>query len=438
MSLTYEVYQRSSLKQAPRTDIIGHWRVEYLAFSLPENAHKVPLIVLGGAFQNFNSYKYCVEEVLKVLPVILIDLPSLGNNSQLAPELGLEDLADLLFLWVEHEGLGKVSVMGLSLGSVVAGTYAFKHPDRIDRLILTGTLTRPRKSWRMLLEMSLQVLDDGRMDEFGQAVVLYLVNHARLNETGISDITRRLFHRQMKNFSENEQARYRINANRLLAVEEVLGYPVCQTLVATGDYDSFTLPYENALYAARCPNATFALVEGADHVPQLEKRDESVAMFSAFLRSGDLSAVQGIEVLNKHQCETLERRGEPRYIPNNPNANVISFSAVDGSLAVDMRVKIRDMSFFGCVLEYEHTDSPLEKHARDLILCPEGTALRIEMLVFEQHDNTMRCLFKHGNFVIAEELKSLLDDELFFREPADQEGNSGSRKLAALYYERVG
>ena len=51
----------------------------------------------------------------------------------------------------------------------------------------------------------LQVLDDGRMDEFGQAVVLYLVNHARLNETGISDITRRLFHRQMKNFSENEQ-----------------------------------------------------------------------------------------------------------------------------------------------------------------------------------------------------------------------------------------
>jgi hypothetical protein len=102
----------------------------------------------------------------------------------------------------------------------------------------------------------------------------------------------------------------------------------------------------------------------------------------------------------------MERRGEPRFIPNNPNANVISFSAVDGSLAVDMPVKIRDMSFFGCVLEYEHTDFPLEKHARDLILCPEGTALRIEMLVFEQHDNTMRCLFKHGNFVIAEELKS--------------------------------
>ena len=48
MSLVYEAYNRSSLKQPPKTDFIGKWRVEYLAFSEPENAHKVPLIVLGG------------------------------------------------------------------------------------------------------------------------------------------------------------------------------------------------------------------------------------------------------------------------------------------------------------------------------------------------------------------------------------------------------
>jgi pimeloyl-ACP methyl ester carboxylesterase len=437
MSFSYEAYHRSSLKQAPRTDIIGQWRVEYLAFSLPENAHKTPLIVLGGAFQNFNSYKYCVEHILQEVPVILVDLPSLGNNDQLAPQLGMEDLADLLFLWTTKMGLEKVSLMGLSLGSVLASTYAYKQPQAMHKLIVTGILVRPRKSWRMLLEESVKVLDEGRLDEFGQAVVLYLINHARLKETEVSDITRKLFHRQMRSFHENEQQRYRINANRLMEVESILGYPECETLVATGEFDSFTLPWENAQFAARCPNATFALIKGADHVAQLEKRDESVDMFATFLRGGDLQTVKGIEVLSKPQCEVMERRGEPRYVPNNPNANVISFSAVDGSLAVDMRVKIRDMSFFGCVLEYEHTDFPLEKHARDLILCPEGTALRIEMLVFEQHDNTMRCLFKHGNFVIAEELKSLLDDELFFKEPANQDGESGRRKVAALYHDQA-
>lgn len=437
MSLVYEAYNRSSLKQPPKTDFIGKWRVEYLAFSEPENAHKVPLVVLGGAFQNFNSYKYCVEEILKEVPVILVDLPSLGNNDQLAPQLGMEDLADLLFLWTTQVGLEKVSLMGLSLGSVLASTYAYKQPQVMHKLIVTGILVRPRKSWRMLLEESVKVLDEGRLDEFGQAVVLYLVNHARLKETEITDITRKLFHRQMRSFHDNEQQRYRINAKRLTEVESILGYPECDTLVATGEYDSFTLPWENAQFAARCPNATFALIKGADHVAQLEKRDESVNMFATFLRGGDLRAVQGIDVLEREQYEHMERRGEPRFIPNNPNANVISFSAVDGSLAIDMKVRIRDMSFFGCLLEFEHTDFPLEKHARDLILCPEGTALRIEMFVFEQTENTMRCLFKHGSFVIAEELKALLDDQLFFRRPADQLMTSGDRKLAALYHDQA-
>lgn len=434
MTIAYEVYNRSSLKQDPKQLFIGKWRVEYLAFSQPENAHKPPLIVLGGAFQNFNSYKYCVEQVLNEVPVILVDLPSLGNNDQLAPELGMEDLADLLFQWAQRMELAKVSLMGLSLGSVVASTYAYKRPNHTHKLIVTGIVIRPRKSWRMLLEESLKVLDEGRLDEFGQAVVLYLVNHARLKETEITDITRKLFHRQMRSFHDNEQQRYRINARRLLEVESILGYPDCDTLVATGEYDSFTLPYENALFAARCPNATFALIKGADHVAQLEKRDESVAMFSAFLRDDDLRTVQGIEVLTREECHQVERRGEPRLVPVNPKARVISFSHVDGSLSIDMPVKIRNMNFFGCVLEYEHTDSPLEKHARDLILCPEGTALRIEMLVFEQQDGTMRCLFKHGSFDMAEELKMLLDDEGFFRHPAAvHEVERGGQKLRTIY-----
>lgn len=433
MAVAYEQYNRSSLKQAPRQDFIGKWRVDYLAFSQPENAHKTPLIVLGGAFQNFNSYKYCVEQILNEVPVILVDLPSLGNNDQLAPELGMEDLADLLFQWTQHAGLEKVSLMGLSLGSVVASTYAYKRPESTDKLIVTGIVVRPRKSWRMLLEESVKVLDENRLDEFGQAVVLYLVNHARLKETEITDITRKLFHRQMRGFHENEQQRYRINARRLLEVESILGYPTCDTLVATGEFDSFTLPYENAHFAARCPNATFALIKGADHVAQLEKRDESVAMFSAFLRGDDLRTVKGIEVLSRHQCETLERRGEPRFVPVNPHARVISFSQLDGSLSIDMKVRIRDMNFFGCVLDFDHTDSPLEKHARDLVLCPEGTALRIEMLVFEQDGKHMRCLFKHGSFDVAEMLKSLLDDERFFRRPVDTVAAGAQQKVRMIY-----
>jgi hypothetical protein len=40
-------------------------------------------VIVGGAFQNFNSYKYCVEQLFESGPVILIDLPSMGANQQI-------------------------------------------------------------------------------------------------------------------------------------------------------------------------------------------------------------------------------------------------------------------------------------------------------------------------------------------------------------------
>jgi hypothetical protein len=53
--------------------------------------------------------------------------------------------------------------------------------------------------------------------------------------------------------------------------------------------------------------------------------------------------------------------------------------------------------------------------------------------VFEQSPGVMRCLFKHGSFVIAEELKALLDDRSFFRLPAPVEAKRGEQKLWAIY-----
>ena len=353
-----------------------------------------------------------MDDVLQIVPIILVDLPSLGNNSQLASDLGLEDLADLLYQWLVQEEVQKVSLMGLSLGSVVASTFAFKRPEMTERLIMTGTLSKPRKSWRMLLEESLRVLDDQRMTEFGEAVVLYLVNHAKLKETAIPDVACRLFRRQMKNFTENEQERYRINARRLLSVEEVVGYPSCPTVVATGEFDSFTLPYENAIFAANCADATFCIIEAADHLPQLERRDATVGMFCAHLRGQDVGAVEGIRKLSRADSLAIERRGEPRFALYEPKAYVLSFSHVDGSVQVDAPVEIVDINFFGCLLKYEDIVFTVQEYARGLVLClPES--LRIEMLVFERGDGWLRCLFKHGSFILAEEFKKLLDNPEF-------------------------
>ncbi len=416
MSIEYAEYSRSAIKAKPASFYVGTWRIDYLAFASPANSHKPPLVVVGGAFQNFTSYKYCVERIYEDYPVILVDLPSLGNNDQIAPDLGMEDLADLLYAFVQHMALEKVHLMGLSLGSAIASTFAYKYPAATGKMIVAGIVVRPRKSWRMLVEESVRVLEEQRMDEFSQAVVLYLVNYHRILETGITPTARRLFYRQMKMLNKNEQERYKINGRRLLSVEGLLGYPECETLVVTGEYDSFTLPWENAAFARKCPNSTFALIEGADHLPQLEKREVSLSLFSAFLCGKPLSEVQGVRVMPKGSYDNLERRRSERLRPSNTRGRVVSESRVGDHFRFDKVVKVVDISFFGCLLKLEEPGFSLADHARDCTLYMESPDLRLELLVFDyDEEGNLRCLFKHGNIREAERFTALLDESVYFR-----------------------
>jgi pimeloyl-ACP methyl ester carboxylesterase len=424
MRINYQEYSRGAIKAEPESFWVGQWRIDYIAFGAPENRHKPPLVVIGGAFQNFTSYKYCVEHIYTEFPVVLVDLPSLGNNDQVSPDLGMEDLADLLHEFVVHMGLPTVHLMGLSLGSAIASTFAYKYPQLTGKMIVAGIVVRPRKSWRMLVEESVRVLDEGRMDEFSQAVVLYLVNYHRLKETGITPTARRLFYRQMKALSDNERERYKINGRRLLSVEGLLGYPECETLVTTGEFDSFTLPWENAAFAARCPNAQFALIKGADHLPQLEKREVSLELFLTFLRGAPLSQVDGITLFPRGSYEQLERRRSERLLPCNTRGHVTSESRIGDQFRFDQRVKVVDINFFGCLLKLENPGFSTAEHARDCTLHMSSPELKLELLVFQYEETGyLRCLFKHGNIREAERFAELLNDRQYFLEPRASTGN---------------
>ncbi|OTG76055.1 alpha/beta hydrolase [Acinetobacter sp. ANC 4169] len=405
----FDLYHRNSFKEPARTTWINGWKIEYMAIAQPETIHNTPVVIVGGAFQNFNSYKYCVEQLLSAGPIILIDLPSMGANQQItnrdtgvsAGTLELPDLACMLGEWLDVENLSKVSVMGMSLGSVVASSLAHQRPELIDRMILMGVMQKTRKSWRMLLEESLHLMNEQRMDEFGQAVILYLVNHAKIDQTRMSPTAKRLFFRQMAEFTATEQDRYEINCSRLLRLTDV-PIPQCKVLVACGQYDSFTLPHENANFALQCPNMEFAMIANADHVPQLQRRKETMSLFATFLQGQPIQNVEGIIPMTRAQLLTLERRGEERIAVQKP-MTVLTHRHSD----LQLPTHIVDLNFFGVLLEF--TSGLAEKAAqypRDLALHLEDEEgqFKIECLIFEVNSTQVRALFKHGSFDVAERL----------------------------------
>lgn len=405
----FDLYDKNSFKQPPRTTWMDGWKIEYMAIARPETLHMTPMVIIGGAFQNFNSYKYCVEQLFAAGPIILIDLPSMGANQQItnvdtgvsAGSLELEDLAGMLGRWLEQMCLPKVAVLGMSLGSVVASCLADQRPELVDRMILMGVMQKTRKSWRMLLEESLHLMKEGRMDEFGQAVILYLVNHARLKETRMSPTAKRLFFRQMAEFTATEQDRYDVNCNRLLRLKHV-PIPQCKVLVTCGQYDSFTLPHENAGFALQCPDMQYVQIASADHVPQLQRRKETMHLFATFLRDEPVDQLEGIIPFTREQMLKLERRGEDR-IPLQEPERFLSHRHSD----LRLPTTIVDLSFFGVLFEMEEAQvRQAIQYPRDLALHLEDEEgeFKIECLIFQYDETQIRALFKHGSFEVAERL----------------------------------
>ncbi|WPP58917.1 alpha/beta hydrolase [Acinetobacter pittii] len=410
----FDIYHRDSFKQPARTTWIDGWKIEYMAIADPKTIHNTPIVIVGGAFQNFNSYKYCVEQLFESGPVILIDLPSMGANQQItnrdtgisAGTLELPDLSEMLGRWLDIVGIQKVSVMGMSLGSVIASCFAHHRPDLMDRMILMGVMQKTRKSWRMILEESLKLMQENRMEEFGQAVILYLVNHAKLDKTRMSPTAKKLFFRQMAEFTGTERERYEINCNRLLRLTDV-PIPECKTLVAAGQYDSFTLPHENANFALQCPDMEFALIANADHVPQLQRRKETMSLFTSFLKGESIQNLDGIIPMTREQMQNMERRGEERVRVLQPNTQLSHREC-----KTEVPVTIVDVTFFGMYLKMDDVSQLdfVNDHPRDLALHLEDEEgpFSIECLIFEATEHGIRALFKHGSFELADRLSRFI------------------------------
>ena len=412
----FDIYNKNSFKQPARTTWIDGWKIEYMAIADPQTIHNTPIVIIGGAFQNFNSYKYCVEQFFESGPVILIDLPSMGANQQItnvdtglsAGTLELPDLSLMLGQWFDIVGIPKVDVVGISLGSVIASFFVEQRPELVEKMILMGVMQKTRKSWRMLLEESLMLMKEQRMDEFGQAVILYLVNHAKLDKTRMSPTAKRLFFKQMAEFSATEQERYEINCNRLLRLSNV-PVPQCDTLVACGQYDSFTLPHENAAFALQCPDMQFAMIANADHVPQLQRRKETMTLFTTYLKGESIDGLDGIINLSREDMQNMERRGEDRI-----QLQQATRKMVHRHLPHELTVTVDDLNYFGLSMTVSSEDAQFaQQHTRDLalILNDEQGEFAIECLIFETGENHVRALFKHGSFENADRLLKFIAAE---------------------------
>jgi hypothetical protein len=146
----------------------------------------------------------------------------------------------------------------------------------------------------------------------------------------------------------------------------------------------------------------YVQIAGADHVPQLQRRKETMHLFATFLRDEPVDQLPGIIPFSPEQIQQLERRGEER-IQVQDSQRFLSHRHSD----LILKAEIVDMNFFGVLLELDVEQAVCATaYPRDLALHLEDEVgeFQIECLIFEQDDTQLRALFKHGSFEVAERL----------------------------------
>jgi len=111
-----------------------------------------PLLFLHGWGGSINSLTPLANLFSKKYQVINLDLPGFGLSDLPDPKWGVKEYSELILSFLKQTSLEKIILFGHSFGGSLAIYLAAKHPDFIDKLILSApSYKRELKKSRNLL-----------------------------------------------------------------------------------------------------------------------------------------------------------------------------------------------------------------------------------------------------------------------------------------------
>jgi pimeloyl-ACP methyl ester carboxylesterase len=216
---------------------------------------------------------------------VTLDNRDSGRSSRCRADYEIADMADDVVAVLDDLGLKRASVVGISMGGMIALDLALAHPERVDRLVLSGTgaataraMFDPISSWSFVKRHD----DNGLAFAAQQLVWLFSTDFAR--DHAAVDQTLTMLgqnpHPMDADAYERQAAAYVKHdvADRLSEIR-------APTLVIAGERDRLTPPWICREVADGIEGARFELVggPGSSHVLPLERPEDFNEIVTTFL-----------------------------------------------------------------------------------------------------------------------------------------------------------
>lgn len=223
---------------------------------------------LFGALSNWNEVASHFNTEFDIhVPVLPIYEDRKGD--------GLENMIQFLEDYIEHHKLGRPVLVGNSLGGHVAILYTHRHPEKVDKLILTGSsgLYENTSFGGYVKRSSLSYIRERVAYTFYDPVIA----------------TDELVNEVFQTLSENKKClailKIAKSAQRNY-VADILPQIHTKTLLIWGENDHIT-PLETAMqFNQLMPGANLQTLEKCGHAPMMERPGEFNDRLKSFLLAG--------------------------------------------------------------------------------------------------------------------------------------------------------
>jgi 3-oxoadipate enol-lactonase len=261
-----------------RSVVVG--RHEFFVREAGSAPHTPVLLLHGWAYPSLAMWHRVLPYLAERRRVFMLDLRGHGKSDRIRGRFEIADLADDVASVLDAVGVGRVAVVGYSMGGMTAQELARRHPARVERLVLAATAAKP--VWTPRLPTAAVFIMGralARLDPLSVPWVVhrYLLSVGAVEPQHSAWLWQELLDRDIDLYYESAFAINRFDARPWVGSIEA---PV-RCIVPTRD--QLISPSLQRSTAASIPGAEVVELVGGRHEAVLTHADEMAAAILSFL-----------------------------------------------------------------------------------------------------------------------------------------------------------
>jgi non-heme chloroperoxidase len=237
-----------------------------------------PVILLHGTSDSWNSFAPILPLLSSSYHVFALDQRGHGDSSKVTCCYTMDDFAADVVAFMDAKGIDRATVVGHSMGSMIAQLVAIHYPERIDRLVLAGSMVVVSNPGLTEFNDFVQTLSDPIEETFVRDFQTSTVNESipsAFLEKAISEslkVPAHVWRQMMASFVEQDTS-------------EQLHQITMPTLVVWGGKDTYWPRSEQEMLVQAMPQATLHIYEETGHALHWEQPERFVTDFEKFMQT---------------------------------------------------------------------------------------------------------------------------------------------------------